>query len=239
MRQLWLLTIVLGCATVSMAQFPPCYRSEFAHEWPIRVTHVDLLDNNRLDRKDKTAMVRELRRQCDCWPCALSDDVSDQIREMYQWYGYFQAVAQVDIKKTGVDSYTVKAYVQEGPQYRLGDISFSGVKAFPAAEMLARAELLRLPDPRINSAKTHGTVRSRYNLWGRLGITDPRFAVLLNSLGELQEKAKYRRSQFVLTPSKAAEYLETLRDMRRHVELRPKRTVSLPSGEFSRLTNVR
>jgi len=110
--------------------------------------------------------------------------------------------------------------------------------AFPAAEMLARAELLRLPDPRMSSAKSHGTVRSRYNLWAKFGNTDPRFAVLLNSLGELQEEAKYRRSQFALTSSKAAEYLETLRDMRRHVDRRPRRTVSLPVGEFVKLTTA-
>jgi len=108
--------------------------------------------------------------------------------------------------------------------------------AFPAAEMLARAELLRLPDPTTNSAKTHGTVRSRYNLWARFGNTDPRFAALLNSLGDLQRKAKYRRSQFALTSSEAAEYLETLRKMRKHVDRRPRRTVSLSAGEYVRLT---
>jgi len=109
--------------------------------------------------------------------------------------------------------------------------------AFPAAEMLARAELLRLPDPARNSAKTHGTVRSRYNRWAKFGNTEPRFAVLLNSLGELQEKAKYRRSRFSLTPAEAVEYMETLRDMRRHVERRPRRTVSLAAGGYVRLTS--
>lgn len=70
-------------------------------------------------------------------------------------------------------------------------------------------------------------MRSRYNLWARFGNTDPRFAALLNSLGDLQEKAKYRRSQFALTSSEAAEYLETLHEMRRHVDRRPRRTVAL------------
>jgi hypothetical protein len=106
---------------------------------------------------------------------------------------------------------------------------------YPAAEMLARAELLRLPDPARTSAKTHDTVRARYNHWARFGNTEARFAELLNVLGDLQDKAKYKRSQFSLTSSKAAEHLQTLHDMRRHVERRPRRTVALTAGEFVRL----
>jgi hypothetical protein len=127
MRQSWLLVILLGCVGVASAQFPPCIRSKFANEWPIRVGHVDLQDGDKLSHREKSTVVRELRRQCDCWPCALSSDVSDQIREIYQWYGYFQAVADVDVRKTGIDSYSITARVQEGPQYRLGDITFSNV----------------------------------------------------------------------------------------------------------------
>lgn len=106
---------------------------------------------------------------------------------------------------------------------------------YPAAEMLARAELLRLPDPARNSVKTHGTVRSRYNHWARFGNTEARFAELLNVLGDLQDKAKYKRSQFSLTSSKAAQHLETLHDMRSHAERRPRRTVMLTAGQFVRL----
>jgi hypothetical protein len=89
MSRLGLLGIVLAWAGVAAAQFPPCYRSKYSNEWPVRVTHVELLDGNKLSRNEKATVVRELRRQCDCWPCALSDDVSDQIREIYQWFGYF------------------------------------------------------------------------------------------------------------------------------------------------------
>jgi outer membrane protein assembly factor BamA len=141
MRQLWLLVIVVACAGVSVAQFPPCFRSKFTNDWPIRVAHVDLQDGDKLSRREKSTVIRELRRQCDCWPCALSSDVSDQIREIYQWYGYFQAVADVDVKKTGIDTYSVTARVQEGPQYRLGDISFSNIKAFSPAELRALFQL--------------------------------------------------------------------------------------------------
>jgi outer membrane protein assembly factor BamA len=135
MSRVWLLAIVLACAGMAEAQLPPCFRSKYTHEWPINVAHVALLDGNKLARRDKASIVRELKRQCDCWPCALSDDVSDQIREMYQWFGYFQAVAEVDIKKLSIDAYSVTAHVQEGPQYHLGEIDFSSVKGFAPEEL--------------------------------------------------------------------------------------------------------
>jgi outer membrane protein assembly factor BamA len=127
-----LVFLLVGAAT---AQAPPCFRSKFAAEQPIKVKKVELRDDNRLSKREKAFIVRELRRECDCWPCALTEEVGEQLREMYQWFGFYQAVAQVAIHKRGVDSYSIMARVQEGPQYRLGDISFSRVKAFPEPQL--------------------------------------------------------------------------------------------------------
>jgi hypothetical protein len=104
-------------------------------EQPIKVTKVELRDDNGLGKREKSLIVRELKRQCDCWPCALTEEVGEQIREMYQWFGFFQAVAEVSIDKTGIDSYSITARVKEGPQYRLGEVGFSHVKAFPVSEL--------------------------------------------------------------------------------------------------------
>lgn len=104
--------------------------------------------------------------------------------------------------------------------------------AHTATEMLARAELLRLPDPRLNSARTHDTVRSRYHLWAKLGNTDPRFAALLSSLAEWQRSAKYERSKFSLTVAKAADCMETIAEMQCHAERRSKRRLAIAAGEY-------
>ena len=106
--------------------------------------------------------------------------------------------------------------------------------AHTATEMLARAELLRLPDPRLNSARTHDTVRSRYHLWARLGNTDPRFAALLSSLAEWQRSAKYERSKFSLTVAKAADCMETIAEMQCHAERRPKRRLAIAGRRIRR-----
>lgn len=107
--------------------------------------------------------------------------------------------------------------------------------AYPAAEMLARAELLRLPDPRLNAVKTHRTVRSRYNLWARFGNTEPRFATLLNDLADWQRDAKYKRSKFSLSRDQAEGCMETMKKMRSHAEERPRRRLAAAPGQFVEL----
>lgn len=77
--------------------------------------------------------------------------------------------------------------------------------AFAATELLARAELLWLPDPRVYGAKTHRTPRNLYNQWANLGNTEQRFATLLNFLTELRNSARYGHSKFSLSPGKATE----------------------------------
>jgi hypothetical protein len=65
-----------------------------------------------------------------------------------------------------------------------------------------------------------------YNQWAKLENTDPRFAGLLNRLGELRASARYLRADFELDAAEATEILALLGAMRNHVEeVRPKRTL--------------
>lgn len=45
----------------------------------------------------------------------------------------------------------------------------------------------------IADSKTHGTVKSTYQLWARLENTDPRFARLLTELGDARKSQTYLR----------------------------------------------
>ena len=126
---------MLLTASLAAAQTPFCFRSKFAFEPPVQVKSVHLTDGGRLSPREKSSMVRELRRQCSCWPCVVGEEVSQQIRQMYQWRGYFQAVAEVDLRQVGGDAYVISARVREGPQYRLQSIEFLRASAFSPAQM--------------------------------------------------------------------------------------------------------
>ncbi len=88
--------------------------------------------------------------------------------------------------------------------------------AYSAAELLAKAELLPLPDPTLLTGG-HGTIGGNYNLWARIGNTEQRLADLLNRLGELRGPGRYLRKDLSLDPAAARQMLATLDEMRAHV----------------------
>lgn len=103
--------------------------------------------------------------------------------------------------------------------------------AFHAAELLAKAEILALPDAQLLNAKTHRTVAGRFNKWARLGNTELRFAQLRSELERLRAPARYLRGEFGLDETRAREMLATLKEMRTHAEeVAPRRSIAATKG---------
>jgi hypothetical protein len=89
--------------------------------------------------------------------------------------------------------------------------------AFHAAESLAKAELLPLPDETLLKAKTHRTVSGRLHRWGALGNIDPDAPHLLSELDNLRGQETYVGDGPRLDPGVAKSLLERLQAMRDHV----------------------
>jgi len=104
--------------------------------------------------------------------------------------------------------------------------------AFYATEFMARANLLWLPDGSVHSAKTHDTPQNIYNRWALIGLTDQRFAALLNFLAAQRKPAKYALSEFSLTTEKAIECMESIWAMRPQVEEKPRKTAWVERGQL-------
>ncbi len=84
---------------------------------------------------------------------------------------------------------------------------------FSATELMAKAQLLMLPDKTILTGKKHRIVSSKYNWWGKLGNTDPRYVCLLNRLSALRNPARYLRKNLVLTVDEARSMLAVAEEM--------------------------
>ncbi len=130
-----LIAVFLLAASIASAQNLPCLRTRLHADPPLALRRVTILDGNRLPGDAKSQIARDLRAMCDCWPCAMSYELNDRIREEYQWRGFYQASADVDIVHLGLDRYDIVAHVNEGPQYRLAEIQFRNAKAFPVSEL--------------------------------------------------------------------------------------------------------
>jgi hypothetical protein len=101
-----------------------------------------------------------------------------------------------------------------------GRVGVALYNAFSAAELLAKAELLSCA-PTIEAAlaaRSHGSVRERYNLWGRLESTDRRFVKLLNRLWDLRQPARYLDGELRLKEGEPEELFAVLAEMEAHVD---------------------
>lgn len=83
---------------------------------------------------------------------------------------------------------------------------------FSATELMAKG-LLLMHDDSMLSGKSHGVVHSRFNLWGHLGNTDPRYTSLLNKLASLRGPSRYLDKEFHLSPDEAKEMIDVAEDM--------------------------
>jgi hypothetical protein len=101
--------------------------------------------------------------------------------------------------------------------------------AHTAAEMVARAELRRLPDHL--PFRKHGQVSSRYHEWAKLENTEMHFPKVLDSTFDWQRRAKYDRSEFSLTPAEAMTCMKALHAMYHHASQRPREATSFPAQD--------
>lgn len=93
--------------------------------------------------------------------------------------------------------------------------------AFSAAELLAKAQLLRLGrDPGFREKTNHKAIVVRFNQYARFGGVEPDHAAALNRLKELRSAARYLEGDLKLTPDEAQELLKTIRAMQEAAERR-------------------
>ena len=84
---------------------------------------------------------------------------------------------------------------------------------YHAVELLAKASLFKLGHATLITSKKHEYIRSQYNLHARSGITEPRFAPLLNELVALRNNARYPDCPFLLDPDASRVMMTSAEEM--------------------------
>jgi hypothetical protein len=104
--------------------------------------------------------------------------------------------------------------------HRTGALRAFVENAFHAAESLVKLELLSYPvlAAELEASRKHPHVQSVYDLWLRLGNTDPRFPSLLRELSDLRASATYVNKPFTLDQEAASKQLQTLRELAEHAQ---------------------
>lgn len=89
--------------------------------------------------------------------------------------------------------------------------------AFSAAELLAKGDLMLLPAYK-KYRDRHRTIQLGYSWWASLGNAPIHFKTTLDKLSGLRGPARYLKGEFTMNPELAREILQTLEEMRKHLE---------------------
>ena len=91
---------------------------------------------------------------------------------------------------------------------------------FSAIELLAKSELLLMPDKDFYEKATHKGIQCRYNQHVNLGNAKVEYKSALNKLASLRNLARYLKSELRLGPNDEQEFLKTAMDMIDYIENR-------------------
>ncbi len=84
---------------------------------------------------------------------------------------------------------------------------------FSAAELVAKATLLFIPDPALRRKGHHKAIHSKYNRFAHLGNVKPAYRTTFNKLYSLRPKARYLESLVEIPPREAEALLKTVSSM--------------------------
>lgn len=89
---------------------------------------------------------------------------------------------------------------------------------FSCIELLAKSELLLMPDEKFKEKATHKAIQIKYNKFVEIGNANLDFKTALNKLSGLRNSARYLKSNFRLSQAEAQEYLSIAREMIDYLE---------------------
>jgi uncharacterized protein (UPF0332 family) len=91
---------------------------------------------------------------------------------------------------------------------------------FSCVELLAKCELLLMPNKKFKEKASHGGIQMKYNQFVNIGNAKSNFKTALNKLSSLRDSARYLRSNLRLSETESEKYLLIAKEMFDWVESR-------------------
>lgn len=90
---------------------------------------------------------------------------------------------------------------------------------FSCVELLAKSELLLMPDPKFKRKSTHRNIQLKYNKYVDIGNAKLQFKTALNKLAGLRDSARYLKSDFKLSDEEKKQYIGIASEMISYIEM--------------------
>lgn len=87
-----------------------------------------------------------------------------------------------------------------------------------ALELMAKADLMLLPETGVRKARSHKYVKARYNLLGKLGNENKPYCEHLNKLWKFRKAARYLEGRLGIDTEYAKEALKSAREMSSYLD---------------------
>lgn len=100
---------------------------------------------------------------------------------------------------------------------------------FSCVELLAKSELLLVPDEKFLKKTSHKNIQMKYNSFVDIGNAQLNFKTALNKLSGLRSSARYLKSIFQLSEIEAQKYLSIAREMFDYLESRLEKRLNFPT----------
>jgi len=89
---------------------------------------------------------------------------------------------------------------------------------FSCIELLAKAELLLIPDPKFKKKATHKSIQLKYGKYVDIGNAKPEYKSTLNRLAGLRNSARYLKSDLRLSDEEGKRFIFVVSEMMTHIE---------------------
>lgn len=84
---------------------------------------------------------------------------------------------------------------------------------FSASELIVKAVLLSVPDPKFRKKTTHPSISMKFNRFSDLGNVKPEYRKIFNKLAGLRSCARYLKGKLSINQKQANELLSNVRNM--------------------------
>lgn len=89
---------------------------------------------------------------------------------------------------------------------------------FNSAELLAKSELLLLPDENFRKKTKHVAIKTKFNRWYKLGNVNKEFKDTLNKLSNLRPELRYLQKEKIISDKENENFLNVVKEWIEYVE---------------------
>ena len=174
----------------------------------IKITKGQMVSLDEIDEITKFNLIEEEYKDCGHITFLLNNGLWDILFDFRYNKGY--ALEHLKIAKEFYEA--AKFSISKNSIVSFIDNLFS------SAELLAKSELLLLPDENFRKKTNHEAIKTKFNRWYKLGNVNKEFKDTLNRLSNLRPEVRYLQKEKIISDEENENFLNVIKEWIEYVE---------------------